>query len=77
MQLNARPVDSPLRSRLARAAALALATGAFVGFVLGLIGGGGSILAVPALVYLVGVPTIHVAIVSNRLPSLIPQRLSM
>ena len=42
--------------------ALALATGAGVGFVLGLIGGGGSILAVPALVYVVGVPSIHAAI---------------
>ena len=37
-------------------------SGALVGFVLGLVGGGGSILAVPLLVYLVGVPTPHLAI---------------
>lgn len=36
--------------------------GALVGFVLGLIGGGGSILAVPLLVYFVGVSSPHVAI---------------
>jgi uncharacterized membrane protein YfcA len=42
--------------------ALGLVSGAFVGFSLGLIGGGGSILAVPLLVYLVGVPDAHVAI---------------
>lgn len=38
------------------------AAGALVGFVLGLIGGGGSILAVPLLVYGVGVVNPHVAI---------------
>ncbi|TFI59736.1 sulfite exporter TauE/SafE family protein [Sphingomonas parva] len=37
-------------------------SGALVGFVLGLVGGGGSILAVPLMVYLVGVPSPHVAI---------------
>jgi uncharacterized membrane protein YfcA len=37
-------------------------SGSLVGFVLGLIGGGGSVLAVPLLVYLVGVPSPHVAI---------------
>lgn len=37
-------------------------SGALVGFVLGLVGGGGSILAVPLLVYLVGVPNPHLAI---------------
>jgi len=42
--------------------ALALASGGIVGFSLGLIGGGGSILAVPLLVYVVGVPNAHVAI---------------
>src|ERR1700740_2707815 len=42
--------------------ALGLASGALVGFSLGLIGGGGSILAVPLLVYVVGVPEPHVAI---------------
>lgn len=41
---------------------LAVASGSLVGFVLGLIGGGGSILAVPLLVYVVGVPSPHVAI---------------
>jgi uncharacterized membrane protein YfcA len=39
-----------------------LASGVLVGFSLGLIGGGGSILAVPLMVYLVGVPDAHVAI---------------
>ena len=39
-----------------------LASGAMVGLVLGLIGGGGSILAVPLLIYLVGVTSTHVAI---------------
>jgi uncharacterized protein len=41
---------------------LGLASGALVGFSLGLIGGGGSILAVPLMVYVVGVPDPHVAI---------------
>jgi len=41
---------------------LLLSSGALVGITLGLIGGGGSILAVPLLVYLVGVPSTHVAI---------------
>ena len=41
---------------------LALVSGGAVGFVLGLIGGGGSILAVPLLVYVVGVSNAHVAI---------------
>ncbi|MFC4171614.1 sulfite exporter TauE/SafE family protein [Microvirga sp. GCM10011540] len=42
--------------------ALGLASGSLVGFTLGLVGGGGSILAVPLLVYLVGVTNPHVAI---------------
>jgi uncharacterized membrane protein YfcA len=42
--------------------ALGLASGSLVGFSLGLVGGGGSILAVPLLVYLVGVSGPHVAI---------------
>jgi uncharacterized membrane protein YfcA len=42
--------------------ALGLASGSLVGFSLGLVGGGGSILAVPLLVYLVGVTNPHVAI---------------
>lgn len=41
---------------------LATGSGAIVGLVLGLVGGGGSILAVPLLVYWVGIPTAHVAI---------------
>lgn len=41
---------------------LAIASGSLVGFTLGLIGGGGSIMAVPLLVYVVGVPSPHVAI---------------
>ena len=43
-------------------ALLSVASGSLVGFTLGLIGGGGSILAVPLLVYVVGVPSPHVAI---------------
>jgi len=39
-----------------------LASGGLIGIVLGLIGGGGSILAVPLLIYLVGVKDTHVAI---------------
>jgi hypothetical protein len=41
---------------------LSLVSGALVGLVLGLIGGGGSILAVPLLLYVVGVRDPHVAI---------------
>lgn len=41
---------------------LALASGGLIGVVLGLVGGGGSILAVPLLVYVVGVQSPHVAI---------------
>ncbi|MGN6489589.1 MAG: sulfite exporter TauE/SafE family protein [Devosia sp.] len=37
-------------------------SGSLVGFTLGLFGGGGSILAVPLMVYVVGVPVPHVAI---------------
>ncbi|MCW5771578.1 MAG: sulfite exporter TauE/SafE family protein [Rhodospirillaceae bacterium] len=43
-------------------AALAILFGGFVGFSLGLIGGGGSILAVPLLIYGVGVASPHAAI---------------
>jgi uncharacterized protein len=42
--------------------ALGLASGTLVGFSLGLVGGGGSVLAVPLMVYVVGVPDPHVAI---------------
>ena len=41
---------------------LASVSGTLVGFDLGLVGGGGSILAVPLLVYFVGVKSPHVAI---------------
>ena len=41
---------------------LGLVSGSLVGFSLGLVGGGGSILAVPLMVYVVGVPEPHVAI---------------
>ena len=47
--------------------ALGLVSGAMVGFSLGLIGGGGSILSVPLMVYLVGVPSAHVAIGTSAL----------
>jgi uncharacterized protein len=42
--------------------ALGLVSGALVGFSLGLVGGGGSILAVPLMVYVVGVGEPHIAI---------------
>ena len=42
--------------------ALGLASGSLVGFTLGLVGGGGSILAVPLLIYLVGIADPHIAI---------------
>jgi uncharacterized membrane protein YfcA len=41
---------------------LGVLSGGVVGFVLGLVGGGGSILAVPLMVYVVGVSNPHVAI---------------
>ncbi len=41
---------------------LAMLAGGLVGFTLSLVGGGGSILAVPLLVYLVGITNPHVAI---------------
>jgi uncharacterized protein len=41
---------------------LGVGSGALVGFSLGLVGGGGSILAVPLLIYVVGVGDPHVAI---------------
>jgi uncharacterized membrane protein YfcA len=46
---------------------LGLVSGGLVGFTLGLVGGGGSILAVPLMVYLVGVPNAHVAIGTSAL----------
>ena len=41
---------------------LALVSGGLIGIVLGLVGGGGSILAVPLLIYVVGVDSTHAAI---------------
>ncbi|WP_019092631.1 sulfite exporter TauE/SafE family protein, partial [Komagataeibacter europaeus] len=46
---------------------LEIFSGALVGFTLGLIGGGGSILAVPLMVYIVGVANPHVAIGTSAL----------
>jgi uncharacterized protein len=46
---------------------LASLSGALVGLVLGVVGGGGSILAVPLLVYAVGVASPHVAIGTSAL----------
>lgn len=42
--------------------AMTLAAGGLIGLVLGLVGGGGSILAVPLLVHVVGIASPHVAI---------------
>ena len=42
-------------------------SGVLVGFTLGLVGGGGSILAVPLMVYIVGVKSPHVAIGTSAL----------
>lgn len=52
---------------IAAADLLALLSGGVVGFSLGLIGGGGSILAVPLLIYVVGVKNPHVAIGTSAL----------
>jgi uncharacterized protein len=41
---------------------LTIASGSLVGFVLGLVGGGGSIIAVPLLLYVVGIGSPHLAI---------------
>ena len=41
--------------------------GGMVGFSLGLVGGGGSVLAVPLMVYVVGVPEPHIAIGSSAI----------
>jgi len=47
--------------------ALAVTSGVLVGFSLGLIGGGGSILAAPLLLYVVGYRDTHVAIGTTAL----------
>ncbi len=46
---------------------LAACSGVLVGFTLGLVGGGGSILAVPLMVYVVGVKSPHIAIGTSAL----------
>jgi len=46
---------------------ISFGSGSLVGFALGLLGGGGSILAVPLLVYVVGVKDPHVAIGTSAL----------
>ena len=46
---------------------LSIGSGSLVGFSLGLLGGGGSILAVPLLVYVVGVRSTHLAIGTSAL----------
>lgn len=46
---------------------LAAFSGVLVGFTLGLVGGGGSILAVPLMVYVVGVKNPHIAIGTSAL----------
>jgi uncharacterized membrane protein YfcA len=46
---------------------LSFGSGSLVGFALGLLGGGGSILAVPLLVYVVGVKDTHIAIGTSAL----------
>lgn len=45
----------------------AVLSGSGVGFLLGLLGGGGSVLAVPLLLYFVGVPNAHFAIGTSAL----------
>ena len=54
-------------SAQAVSAILAILSGTAVGFSLGIIGGGGSILAVPLLLYVVGVTDAHVAIGTSAL----------
>jgi uncharacterized protein len=46
---------------------LAIGSGSLIGFVLGLIGGGGSILATPLLLYVVGLKDVHTAIGTGAL----------
>jgi uncharacterized membrane protein YfcA len=46
---------------------LSLLSGAVIGFTLGMIGGGGSILAVPLLIYVVGISNTHIAIGTSAL----------
>src|SRR5689334_21530909 len=55
------------RRVIAAADLLSLLSGLLVGTILGVIGGGGSILAVPLLVYVVGVQSPHVAVGTSAL----------
>lgn len=48
-------------------AVASILSGSLVGFLLGLFGGGGSVLAVPLLLYVVGVPNPHLAIGTSAL----------
>ncbi|MCA0434703.1 MAG: sulfite exporter TauE/SafE family protein [Proteobacteria bacterium] len=41
---------------------LAILSGSLIGLILGLVGGGGSIIATPLLLYVVGMPSVHAAI---------------
>lgn len=56
------PANGGLTTVTAVEVLLALLSGGLIGIVLGLVGGGGSILAVPLLVYVVGVGSTHAAI---------------
>lgn len=51
-----------LQQFIADFSGLAIASGSIIGFVLGLIGSGGSVLAVPLLLYVVGMSSPHMAI---------------
>lgn len=46
---------------------LGVLSGSLVGFTLGLVGGGGSVLAVPLMIYVAGAPSAHVAIGTSAL----------
>jgi uncharacterized membrane protein YfcA len=59
---SCRAIESFILIISAAQGVLGLASGMLVGFSLGLVGGGGSILAVPLMVYVVGVAEPHVAI---------------
>jgi uncharacterized protein len=67
MRVRARTADHALESQdggaiVTHELVLGLLSGALVSFTLGLVGGGGSILAIPLLVHVVGVRSPHVAI---------------
>ncbi len=56
------PADGGLTTVTGTEILLALMAGGLIGIVLGLVGGGGSILAVPLLIYMVGIGSTHAAI---------------